>query len=430
MLTVLWLLYSISHLIFHTADRSHYRFVPNDADLVVAVNTQELMEQGFNDLLFQSQDASILELLKSEFEDRDFSGNQLETGIDLSGDILFFTIRYKSRPLTGILFSLSDEAAFKKEMARILDPNFEASAHLPKVGMLLRQMDAGFSAKELKRICTALFNGKHMSNAALGAQNTGGISQLIFRSIDPQNGKYNSTSLDIRLYEKGLEFQGEVHTDFSMRALNNLRTLTPEGLHLSTRIVPTELFKPADFGLPSFLPELRGISINFRGSEIIHKEFTAFIPDADVIVEFDSELSLSDILDSLVAGKFITHLTNASFRLCDRTFYFRQIDPKTVYIGRQTPGEFGVLDKNVLLQCRGDLSTLTDVQGRGIVRRFLEIVSAFTASRTFTQNTDDFQLTVKMTKKDEATIKGSLLMKEGHFATLELLRLVLTSELF
>jgi len=241
---------------------------------------------------------------------------------------------------------------------------------------------------------------------------------------------YTHSSLDIRLYEKGLEFQGKVHADFSKHALSDLRTLTPEGLHLSSRIVPADLFNPTDFGLPASLPELSGISINFRGSEIVHKAFTALIPDADALLEFEREFSLSEILDSLEAAQFITQRTNSSFRFCERKFYFRQIDPKTIYIGRQTPGEFGTLDKNTLFQCRGALSTLTDVQGQGIVRRFLEIVSAFTASRTFAQNTDDFQMTVKMSKKGEATIKGSLLMKEGHFATLELLRLALTSELF
>lgn len=430
MLTVLWLLYSLSHLIFHEADRSHYQYIPMDADLVVSVNTQELMAQGFEDLLFQSQDASILELLRTEFEGRELNENRLETGIDLSGDIVLFTIRYKSRPLTGMLFSLSDEAAFQSEMARVLDPNLEASAHLPKVGMLLRQLDAAFTAKELKEICSKLLKGKHLSNPVLNGNNSGSISQMLFRSVDPKNGTYTRTSLDIRLYEKGLEFQGKVDADFSEYSSKNLRTLIPEGLHLSTRIVPADLFNPTDLGLPSSLPALRGVSINFRGSEIVHKVFTAFIPDADAILEFESEFSLATLLDSLVAAKFITQRTHASFYFVGRKYYFRQIDPKTVYIGRQTPGEFGSMDESTLFQCKGDLGTLTDVKGRGIVRRFLEIVSAFTASRTFADNTDAFELTVKANNKGLATIKGSLQMKEGHFATLELLRLALSSELF
>lgn len=430
MLTVLWFLYSLSHLIFHTADRNHYAFVPSDANLVVALNTQELIAHGVDDLLFQSQDASIMELLKMELEGRELDGKQLESGIDLSGDILLFTIRYQDRPLTGMLFSLNDEATFQTEMAQMLDPNLEASAHLPNVGLILRQLDTGFSSKELQQICTKLFKGKHLSTSALNGTQSGSISQLLFRAVDPKKATSALTSLDIRLAKNGLEFQGKVDADFSEISSENFRVLAPEGLHISTRLIPVELFDPKILGLSTSLPQLRGLSINFRGSEITNDQFTVLIPDADAILEFESKFELVETLESLAAAEYITHVNASSFHFGTRKFYFRQIDEKTVYIGRNTPGEFGSMGKSTLFDCHGDLSTLTNVQGKGIVRRFLEIMSSFTSSRTFTENTDGFELMVKMKDKNSATIKGLLQMKEGRFAILELLRWALSSDLF
>lgn len=430
MVVLLWFIYSVSRLAFHVPGQDHYAYLPENADLVLVVNTKALFTQGAEDLMLREKDQKLVDLLLEEWENRSREMQGRETGIDLTADMIWFSVREDSRPISGLLFSLSDPQAFRANSPSLTDPDLEAFALTGNVGLILHQFDLHFSKKQLARIARRLLSGKHLPVQTLNQDRDGFISRLFIRNEEGNHPARTFSDLSMQLTAEGIAFSGDIHVDFENAVQHGFQTLPKEGLHLSSRILPPGLFQPDDLGLPSIFPEPAGISLNFRGSEIVEGVGVELVPDADALIWFRNEIDLNTILDSLAARELISRRGPEQFMYGKRLFHAHQLQDRQIYIGRTAYTASSLKSSNDYFLVSGDLSTLTHVEGNGFVRRFLEMVSAYTAGRDFTESTESIELTLEPSGRNTARLQGKLRMKEGHFATLELLRLALSGKLF
>ncbi len=431
LLALLWLIHSFGRVVFHESSQSHQEFVPANADLVFTVKTRMLFEKCLEDVLLSSRDESVYHLLINEWENRQENKLIKESGIDFTADLVIYTIREESHPLTGILFNLSNPDAFLKSMPDQLSREFEAVAVSGQTGLLLRQYDLHFSPKELQKLGIKLLNEtQHLSATQLAGKHPNSIAQMLIRSEASEQPSYSNLQLDLRLSDDRLDFEGtaELSALFAKKH-PPIKRLPPEGLHLTATLLPPDLFIPSDLGLPETLPQPTAISINLRGSELVEDTDFGIVPDADAMLHFEEPIVLKTILDSLARKQLITQVHEDRFHYLGRLFQYQQLDDHTIYIGRNALPALQQAETGKILVLSGNPSALMRVDGKGMIRGILELMAAYTAGRDFADQTSGIEMTITDAGNNTAKISGSLTFREGHFVTVEFIRLLLGGHL-
>ena len=153
------------------------------------------------------------------------------------------------------------------------------------------------------------------------------------------------------------------------------------------------------------------------------------LPNFDGIYSFDKNFRIRIPLIALSASGKLNSLTLKSFKIGDKTIYYKQIDPKTIYLG-QSRYSVEIVDKNALFEINGDLKQLLEIRNGGIMTRFLSLSRDYNATERLLSGIKSSDFHVQ--DKDGKTVDLSAEIKfiDGKSAFNEALHFILDIGLF
>ena len=82
-----------------------------------------------------------------------------------------------------------------------------------------------------------------------------------------------------------------------------------------------------------------------------------------------------------------------------------------------------------MLTANGNLSYLTKVEGTGMMKKLIELLSVYNAGKEFVNNTESFDVLIKEETEGKAKVVGNINFKEDKRPTNELIRLLIKGDL-
>jgi hypothetical protein len=78
----------------------------------------------------------------------------------------------------------------------------------------------------------------------------------------------------------------------------------------------------------------------------------------------------------------------------------------------------------------GDLMPLTNIKGGGMMTAFLAMIPIFKASKNLAESSKKVNFSINRLSDNKATIEGSVIFKDGHYPMSEIMRFLLSGDIF
>ena len=431
LLGVLWIFLLVSRVLFMESDNANNAYIPKEAEAVVILNGNHLLEHTFEDVILKTRDNQIIKLIAARLKKTKETTEDFSIGIDLNSDIILFTLERENGSFFGALFNLNDEEAFKTNIPKLIDPALQGSAAINSVGLILQQSDSILSRQALNQLTNEILTkSKKLPVEQLRKQEEVTIANLTITKNADLAPFRMGIELDLELYDQNIKLDGDVSWDKNAINSKGFEVLKPEGFHFSSSLIPEELNDSLQSYFGDSLPKLTAISFNLMGSELIEQPNFILVPMIDVLLHFEEPTSASMLTSKLSDnGNLNEDQPRDVFMFGGKQFYSKNISPNVIYLGLTPYKTSKALDEKHLLLAKGDLSVFTKVKGTGMIRRFLEILSIYSAGRDFTESTKNFDLTILKSADGKGTISGEIQFKDGHYATNEVIKLLLNGNL-
>ena len=423
---IVWTLLFFARSIFAEPLSENQKYIPADAKMVVIIDIHRLVERGFEDIVLREQDNDILQSIVRYITEKQES--DIEVGIDYNSKLIHFMLEHKNKNIQGTLLNLYDPEAFSKNIHQLISPN-DVFFVRSDVGLILSDPTFRSSPAELKAIGDTIMDGESAP-----------IATMPWKGIDPMMSLYLSEPSPITKLGAGINVGIEVSDNMVMLEgqltfpqdstppTNVFKGLQPDGFHLSSQFVPQLLHDSIASFLGTSLPEIKALSLNYRGTELVEDPGFAIVPDLDLILHFADSIIIDTLLQNLLKSGQIEKMTATTFIYGNRMFYHVQVSPNILYIGKTPFGETRTIDAKQLALMQGDLKAISSVEGKGMMRKLLELVSMYTSGRDFAETTEAINISLKLVDDKTARISGDITFKEGHHAINEIIKLLLNGK--
>ena len=421
----------ISRFVYTEPINENINYIPEIAEMVVIIDGNHLVEQTFEDVVLKTQDDDLIKLLLDKLAQSRKDNGSVDLGINFNSKIILFTVQENNVPLTCALFNLYNASNFKLNIPTLLNPLQTAYAVKDNVGLIVNQDSTLLSEKELSDFTASLLKSDKKLNIehSVNYSNEAVATLILTNKLNPAPDDLEA-DLGVKLDERNMQIEGELrwHEKKGI-GFEKYPTLHPKGFHFSTRLLPDPSENPFAYIYGDSLPAMRSFSLNLMGTEIVDEPAFCVVPNLELLVQFQNAYHLKSELDNFAQRQLIENLTSKSFTYGTKRFYFKQIDEYSIYVGRQTYEKIKREESSELLVAQGDLSALTSVESKGMIRQLLELISIYSAGKNFAASTEKFFVSVTQKAEGKAEIKGSLELKEGHYPTSEIIKLLLNGQL-
>lgn len=406
-LIIFWLFYISLETFYSTPSNENHNYIPSNSEVIVAFKGDVIIKSVLSDFI-ASQDETLLDKLNSSKDEIKES-----TGINFLSDVILFSTKENGEPISGLLFNLSNENNFKS--------NFEGEiiASNSSVGILLFNENNKESTKELKAFAENLI----VHPTTLYSENLAQKEKLdsyisIWSKINKNCWKY--TSLNIHQNEIVVEgeFVNENNNSDKLSQLNQ----NSNSFNFSTSFIPEEVSDSTLSLLGIDNNQIIGFSTNYRSIKIEQENSFELVPDADFIYQFKNEINASEVLKNLASKENISNLNSTSFMFGGQSFNYKQIDSKTVYIGRTAFGEISTKRGKSLLKIKGKPSYLNQIEGNSFILRLISIFPAYRVGNNLTNDIQNIDCEINPSSSNTAKINGKIEFKKESYATIELIK--------
>ena len=400
----MWLFFFISESVIKKTNTDISVYLPKKTEWLIEFNTQQLIEKGIESVLFaQIPDNELNTLINNLVIDQNESNVSIdEIGINLNATIFIFRLNKNAVEFTCGIFELKNAQKFRKNSPDFLPELFQ-SFNNEKVGLVIY---GPIDGKE--KIANEILN------------NHNSLKESSDYSIHLNtNSSHLTSSIDISILDSSLLFNGDFKIKDAILGPN--RSLVPKDFHFSSRFIPQLISDSICSFFQVDSNQLLGFSTNHSSSELISKPKVLLKMNSSFLFHFKEPISIQRKIASLSQQEKIMSADSTSFSIGENIYYFYQVSSKSFYIGQQKFESSFITEKNDVFFMKGAPSSLTDVKGEGIVRRFLSIIPLFHASESFTNSIEWIQLNT--TKNN--TISGEMNFKSGKKSMNELIRFVL-----
>lgn len=408
-LAIFWLFYFTIQIAYGTPENGNHNYIPENSNLVIAFNGDLAVKSVLSDF-FSSQDEALLEKLNSEKAELKES-----TGINFLSDIILFKVNQDNQELSGLLFNLTSEKDFKV--------NFEGSiiAFNENVGLLLFDLNITKSKEKLKSIAkkiiankTELYNNELFESRIA----TSHISLWTRNEVKKTDWKYAQLSIN----RNKININGEL-------VLENIESnkTTQINDNFTSFNISTSQF-PKQFGdtILSFIGvknnQIIGVSSNYRSTKIEQENSFELVPDADFIYQLKNDASIVEILSNLELKELISKITPTDFTFGGKRFNYKQIDSKTIYIGRTDFKNVAFKNSTSLISINGAPNYLTKIEGNSLIVRLISIFPAYRFGSSLSNSIKMIDLNVDSKSTDVFKIDGSIEFDKDKYANIELIR--------
>lgn len=423
---MLWLAFILIQGLFQKTNPQHERYIPASAKSVLKIDGAELIHLFVSEIILEKgSDGGF-----GKMSNRSDTNEPL--GIDFRSSFYIYTIEVDGRLLMGILMNVTDEGQFISGMQ---SRKSEGVGFSVKNGVGLALIDLGeipSNSSSLNSLASQLIAQKsNFDLTQLEAQKE--KSKLTFwqKNYTSEGGSIilNDIRLALFMNQNKLEISGTAASKLKLDT--SFPVLKREDLSIRLAVVPdalNELWKKytTELGLP--LPYFASISGNYHYIEPSGAAQPQFLPHLDGIYSFVDTLPIQVPLYILNAKGMISDVTKWSFKLGSKTLYYKQIDPKTIYLGQSKFDNYD-LEKTTLFEVSGSLKQLLEIRNGGMMTRFLTLSSEFSATKQLFNNISDSHFSMKKKGTTMVSFDGKIIFNEGKSALNEFMQFLLDSGL-
>lgn len=386
--------------------------LPTQFQGLIVVDARDEISQLVKEVLFSGNADDLISRLKGKFSERSDSRTY---GINWLQPAYYFKTSFQGKELQGLIVSIADENAWNAEINKLFG-NVSAAMRVGNSGMVVQ-------SSQLNREALYQFIQAHQLDEATFVRQEK-VDGLVAWSGSSEGVKSN---FDVISDANNLQLRGSL-TFASLNDIGELHfRLKPNKFHLTTDLMLAQLQDSLHKVLGKELP-ISGISMNYDGLTVV-EEGNSFlpIPQADLILGFNTTMKIDSILALIPSWTWMND--KQSIKIGGATFYVKQLDDFTIYIGQTENPEMETVQAKIGLDASGSLKSLLSVQGNSFVRMALGMNPAFVTLRDLSSKTENFDLKVTMKEKLKMQVDGSLKFKNQKSATLSLLEMAVNKAL-
>jgi hypothetical protein len=402
------------------------RLLPDDIEVVLSVNADQLIKT----LLFDA-------LYKSEFNTNDLKllsrGSQSEDtqtfGLDVNSEIIMFYDLWNKMPIQGFLFNISSEKDFNQFK---LKGNNDIIKTNGQQGVILYLKDN--ASQELINYATQ-FAETVISKKVAYSDTTENYEMLSLKYKGNKQSFIKDLKLKASIKDETILIQGsgkKNNPSSSSKEQYSIMTQSPKKKYLEIQSgeLPDSLYQYFEFifdeigiEVPTVTSQqmmIYGISIeNINGS-------TAFLPKFDWILRFDSIVNVNTKLNALDASSNkLEVIDQKSVKIGGTQYHYQQLSDHEIYIGVTKSPMIESKKMQILPLMRGYPSAVLDIEGRGFVAQFINVMPQVKYSKLFMENVDYFNLQTIDKNASELEIEGEIRLKKGKMMSVELVKFIL-----
>ncbi len=380
-LGVIWGVFLISRTILERSENTNGLYIPLESDFVVRVDGKKLVKTGLSDVFFNAQDEDVIKLLQNMLEKRERNEDHethWNVGIDFTSDMYVFHLKEGINPQIGVLLNLRNQKRFDEYIGHYLNPD-QGFASNEDVGLILseRIVDSSKvkSQDELSALALIYLNkNKFFDVSKFDAEGDQEKSKLFAKTwnkrLNREIDEYEESTVAFELDDHEIRFEGSYDGTISN---NDVPELKPDGLHLHFAGIPHGLVDSIKLPFLDMLSEdlsITGLSLNYRGAEMIELPEFMIAPDADMVIKTKSPCSLESMIDSAKVHLLVDTTSNIQGVQISGTYYHvKQLDPTTIYFGRRKPNFLDQAQAAVTVS--GPVAPLMKIDGDGMMRKLL-----------------------------------------------------------
>lgn len=429
LLCTFWLLILLGGSLLRTSSNNNLEYIPSDASSIVILHGHELLRHTIEDVILKTHDNELVGIILDQLGETDEEQDIIETGINFNSDVVYYTFEDKENQYNALLVNLSNPKAFGENVKKLY-PNV-AISHEGDVGLIV-QLVGELNNSDRKKLDQIAQLKLKSSNNGFKEEDVNDNSEKIIACVHIPKLERNTDielDIDVRLKDQSINISGDAEWDASSYQHWAYRSVPARGLHISSSIIPDLLEDTLRGMFKNAMPEIISFSANFNGTEMVESPIFRIVPDIDILLEFSTPFSLDSSLIEAEKINDITELREGSFRYGGILFYFDQIDPLTIYVGRKKRPVLEKVGSNQLLKAVGDLTALTKVEGTGMMKKLLELLSIYKAGKDFLNSTNGFDIKIEEIENGKARVNGSIHFVDNKRPTNEVIRLLLRGDL-
>jgi len=400
--------------------------LPNDVEVVISVNTDQLIKSFLVDALYRSEfSANELKLLEKGRNSQEVQS----FGIEVNSELVMFYDLWNKIPIQGFLFNISNEKDFNG--LRLKSKN-DIKRSNGKQGVILLISDN--ATEEMIAYFTEFADNiisKKVKHMEYGSKPE--MFSLDYKGN--QNTYITDLKLNAKIDEERILLKGSGKKNdalsFSVKDYNMLtEPSTTKYLEFQSGQLPDSLYQYFEFvfeeigiEIPKITSQqmlLYGLSIeNIRGS-------TTVLPKFDWILRFDSIIDLDSQLVSInTSTDMMKIIDKKSIKIGETLYYYSQISSHEIYIGVTESPKIKSIKTQVLPLLKGNPSVLLEIEGKGLIAQLINVMPQVKNTRVFMENIEYFNIHTSDDNGANLKIDGEIRLKEGKMMTIELARFLL-----
>lgn len=409
-------------------ENSNLKYIPSNAFFVGKLDCNKIIESSFQQIVLKDKNNEIISILKQTLS-KSSENESKKTGINPFSDIVVFASNYKKGHLIGFSFNLSSESDFKREIPSVLSNNqFIIVKDGVGIIYLYKPLD-NTSSIPLKQLQAYAQNSvKYKEFKYFSKNNISSKSFLTFITHGysfSDEMKIDSSINSLELNDNSIEFESDIRTANELSGFGTIIKPTKKALHFSSFIIPKVLTDSISIILQKkglSIPEINNISFNYSGAEFgeFNNEMVV-IPSIDMVIQFKKTFTIDSFLikNLAIIDSRILYRNNKII-IGKYSFFIKQLDEKTIYIGKTNKPVFSQKKQQAIFQFSGDLSNLLKVKGGGLIFSLLEINPIYNSSKDFINNTEYIDIQLINKRKTDLYLHGSLKFKNKHYSASEI----------
>lgn len=425
-LTLIISLWAILYLLKFSKQESvseHLNIIPNNAKIVVQIKGNSLAKKTIFEMLFQSKNDSIVNVLKDKLSVEKYEETKL--GISYLSNHYLFESNYKNEALWGLILPLNESDDFEKIIKNQTNKSLFA-INQKKNGIIL------FSKKLTKTDLENFYKSKMNKGNDFKFEDNGQVFQTISKNnINSKINPFSRAISGIALNSKQIAIDGDftIATNFQndFHVILNQLENKPDFFHFSYGFFPDTILYSINNLIKNYeltFPKIHSISMNYNGIEMLESG-SYILPNMELVLNFDDKFDIQTILsnESLIE-KIEGKVVGNTLKINTKTYFFKQLTANSIYIGDIKNPSFKK-ETTSFVEINGNLSALLKINGGDMFLSFLNGIPAYKGLKDLFNSIEN--TSILLTKKgNNAKLKGAINFKKENYAMDELMQFILT----
>jgi len=334
------------------------------------------------------------------------------------------------------LVNLKNKKKFDKNIRTFLEPNQSFSSS-KNVGLIFAELPnkktTPLTQTELKIQSDKILSQTSAFNVSekLDFKSNETIVKTWSDNSDVNNKLVQKSEFSFTISDEAIGFNGTMNIDQIAKGSLNKR-LSPSGIHFSTKYISQNISD----SLSKFLKflnldsiDMTGISLNYAGTKIVEVPSLFIVPELDVLIQLKEPVDLKKHVLSLVDDKnLFFDVNNNYFKYGGEKYFIKQLSNTLIYIGVTEKIDLLDFTKNEFMKISGSLEPLTRLYGDGMIKKFIELIPIYSASKDLAKKIERIDLSIEG-KESKFNANGIIKFKSTDLALNSIVQFALESQL-